>query len=161
MKTGFLRMAAFIALLGIAICTEVSAEESEFDSAEAYRQIIRSKSRADVVAAIESLSEHYQKNLSAGEISSESDREILLEAIPIIIDHMDDRDMGLAINVFNVLASLQTDCPAPRKEYWQDWWKRKQAGERINWAIRFSPGTKKRTGSNTAAQTTASPSSGL
>jgi hypothetical protein len=161
MKTRFLRMAAFIALLVIVTCSEASAEESEFDSAEAYRQIIRSKSRADVVAAIESLSEHYQKDLAAGEISSESDHELLLEAIPIIIDHMDDRDKELAINVFNVLASLQTDCPAPRKAYWQDWWKRKQAGERINWTIPVNPGTQKQTGPNSAAQTTASPSSGL
>lgn len=96
------------------------------------------------------LSKRYQNDLAAGRISSETNRELVLEAIPIIIDHMDDTDKEWAIKVFYVLASLQTDCPAPKKEYWQNWWKRKQDGERINWTIRFIPSTKEKAGLNKA-----------
>lgn len=92
--------------------------------------------------------QHYQEELEAGRISSESNQALVLDAIPIIIDSMDDTDKEWAIKVFDVLASIQTDCQPPKKEHWQDWWKRKQDGEAINWTIRFSPGANEEAGSN-------------
>lgn len=144
-------LCALALLLGLGNGCGAEGANPDFDSTGAYRQIVRRKSAAEVVEAIERLSEHYQKNLTAGKIYPESDRDLILEAIPVIIDHMDDRDVELAIKVFYVLASIQVDCPAPKKAAWVDWWKRKQNGERIAWAIEFDAGTQEKNGSNKAA----------
>lgn len=141
MKTEFQLLMAFEVLLVSVFFSNARAEDSVSDSTEVYQKIVRNESDLEVRNAIAKLSGHYQADLEAGRISVESDRELILQAIPIIIDQMDDADKEFAIQVFKVLASIQADCPAPRKKYWQDWWNRKQAGERIIWAIQFTPDT--------------------
>lgn len=140
-----------IALLVLVMGGEASPEGSEFDSTEAYEQIVQNRSEVEVRNAISKLSEHYQEELAAGRISSESNRKLVVKAIPIIIEHMDDTDKEWAMTVFYVLASLQTECPPPKKESWQKWWKRKQEGEGIKWSIPFVPETRKPSGPKTTA----------
>jgi len=140
---------AVISFFGI--CDEAKCENSEFDSAKAYTQIARDESDAEVRDAVSKLSAHYKKNRADGEILLEPDRDIILKAIPVIIEHMDDADKELANEVFCVLASLQFDCPAPKKEYWQEWWNRKQSGERITWAVQFTARAKNKAGIEQAA----------
>ncbi|MCB1229871.1 MAG: hypothetical protein KDN19_06375 [Verrucomicrobiae bacterium] len=137
-------------LLVFVISSEASPESSGFDSTKTYKQIVQNRSDAEVREAISKLSKHYHRNQAAGETSVEFDRELILEAIPIIIDHMDDADKEWATTVFYVLASIQSDCPAPKKEPWQDWWEQKQNGERINWTIRFASAPEERKVSNKA-----------